>query len=276
MVDDVSKPARTVTARINTSVVDRYRTVIVPGGGDFRAFMATPAVLWQHGQDPTRGSQPIGSCSSVRYRRAEDDLIAVTRFKTDEYSDRIFSNYVDGTLTSFSVDFLPDLSAAGRPTPDELRARPDWAGAECVFRKWELTGYSAVAYPGNPEALALVIERGLWVPPEARDMAEGSGAGGGYATEVAEDDGDDRSKCRVSERDGKWCVMRGDEVVSAHDTEAEAMAACGRSNTPADETDAQPDDRTTPPPPPLPAGVRTYTSMNWSALTRRSVAHISP
>jgi hypothetical protein len=83
-IDDASKSKRTVTAKINTSTVDRYRTVIVPGGGDFANFLRTPAVLWEHGQDPTRGRQAIGSCTSIRYRRAEDDVVAVTRFKSDD------------------------------------------------------------------------------------------------------------------------------------------------------------------------------------------------
>lgn len=263
VVDDVSKPARTVTARINTSVVDRYRTVIVPAGGDFRAFMRNPAVLWQHGQDPTRGAQPIGSCSSIRFRTADDDIVAVTRFKTDPYSDQIFENYVDGTIASFSVDFIPDMSVSGRPTPEELRSRPDWAAAECVFRRWELIGYSAVAYPGNPEALALCVERGLWIPAEARDMAEGSGSGGGYATETK------TGRC-VVERDGQWCVCDGDQVVSRHDTEAEAEWAMAHPE-PAEAAgaDPKPADRTAPLPA-LPAGIRTYTVDDLVGLTCRS------
>jgi hypothetical protein len=37
-----------------------------------------------------------------------------------------------------------------------------------VYRRWELTGYSAVSYPGNPAALAIAVERGLWVPDDVR------------------------------------------------------------------------------------------------------------
>lgn len=264
-VDDVSKSGRTVTAKINTAVVDRYRTVILPSGGDFTNFIRCPAVLWQHGLDPTRGSQAVGSCSSVRYRKGEDDIVAVTRFKTDEYSDRIFQNYVDGTLTAFSVDFIPDMSGSSRATPDELRGRPDWAGAECIYRKWELTGYSAVAYPGNPEALALCVERGLWIPPEARDMAEGSGAGGGYATEPKP------GRC-VAERDGMWCVCDGDTVVSRHETQAvaeHAMANPERAAVTGDEPG--PDVIRTTPPPPIPEGIRTYTEAEIAGLIGRRV-----
>jgi hypothetical protein len=216
-IDDVSRPRRTVVARINTDVVDRYRTVIVPSGGDLRNFQRTPAVLWEHGLDPTRGRQPVGHCTSVKYRKAEDDILAVTQFKADEYSDRIFESYADGTLTSFSVDFLPDESSSSRPTPDEVRAHPAWESAAVVYRRWELTGYSAVAYPGNPEALATAVRRGLWVPDDARRaMSEGSGSGGGYSTDA-------KPGRRISKEDGKYVVRdESGAVLGTHDTEDDA------------------------------------------------------
>lgn len=170
VIDDVSTSRRTVTARINTSTVDRYRTVVPSAGGDFRNFMRSPAVLWEHGQDPTRGRQPIGHASSVKFRKADNDLLAVTQFKQDEYSERILQDYKDGVLTAFSIDFIPDDRSSGPPTPVELRTDPSWSQAHTIYRQWELTGYSAVSYPGNPDALALAVERGLWVPDEVRAL----------------------------------------------------------------------------------------------------------
>lgn len=276
-VDDASKAGRTVTAKINTSCVDRYRTVILPAGGDFRNFMGTPAVLWEHGQDPTRGRQAIGACSSIRFRKAEDDIIAVTRFKSDDYSDRIFNDYIEGTLTAFSIDFMPDMTKSSRPTPEELRARPDWDGAECIFRSWEMTGFSGVSYPGNPEALAIAVQRGLWVPDEVRkslqpphrDMVEGGGAAGGYATET-------KSGRHVCEREGLWCVMEGEECISRHETEAEANAACNRAEPDeAEDTGAEVDEDVVRTTPPLPAGVRVYTVEELIGITAATlVPHI--
>jgi hypothetical protein len=169
-IDDVSVNRRSVTARINTGTVDRYRTVVPPSGGDFKNFMRSPAVLWEHGEDPTRGRQPIGHATSVKFRRADNDLLAVTQFKQDEYSERIFQDYLSGVLTAFSIDFLPDLGRSSAPTSAEIRMNPSWADAHTVYRAWELTGYSAVSYPGNPEALALAVERGLWVPDDVRSL----------------------------------------------------------------------------------------------------------
>ncbi len=169
-IDDVSATRRTVTAKINTGVVDRYRSVVLPSGGDFSNFIRTPAVLWEHGQDPTRGRQPIGHCTSIKFRRADDDILAVTRFKDDEYSQRILEDFGNGALTSFSIDFLPSGDHSSPPSKEELRSNPKWEGAEVIYRKWEMTGYSAVSYPGNPEALAIAVERGLWVPDDVRSM----------------------------------------------------------------------------------------------------------
>jgi hypothetical protein len=167
-IDDVSRPKRTVTARINTGRPDRYDTVIMPGGLDLRAFQRNPCVLWEHGNDPTRGKVPVARCRSIKWRRAEDDLLAVSEFVPDDYGQRIFDLYADGTLNGFSVEFLPDLGQASRPTSKELRDRPDWGKAHTIYRRCELTGYSAVAIPGNAEALAVAVTRGLWVPANTR------------------------------------------------------------------------------------------------------------
>lgn len=232
-VDDVSRPRRTVTAKINTSVVDRYETVICPAGGDFRSFRNAPAVLWEHGQDPTRGRVPVAHCSSIKYRSGEDDILAVSQFKSDPYSQEIFNDYADGTLTAWSLDFLPDQGAASRPTSEELRSRPDWSAAKTVYRKWELTGYSAVSYPGNPEALSVAIARGLWVPDDVRAMVESSGKSGGSTVDIDEDgkgkpdsdsDEDDRVKRYIKHEDGKYNVYsEAGKLLGSHASKADAV-----------------------------------------------------
>lgn len=191
-IDDVSRAERSVTAVINTATVDRYRTVIDPAGADWSNFAKAPTVLWEHGQDPTRGRLPIGHCSSIKKRAGTGEIIARTFFKNDDYSQFLFECYADGmTLRGWSIDFLPDERSTSPPTPDEVRRRPELANCMLMFRRWELTGYSAVSYAGNPEALTLAVERGLWVPddvrrslpPAKRVMGESSGQGGGYSTE---------------------------------------------------------------------------------------------
>lgn len=221
-LDDVSPKRRTVTARINTGCVDRYRTVICPEGGDWTNFMRSgPAVLWEHGNDPTRGRAPVAHCSSIKYRRVDDDLLAVMQFKSDPFSSDLLDHYATGTLRSFSVEFLPDGAESSRPTQEEVRKKPIWGKAHTIYRKWEMTGVSAVSYPGNPEALALAVERGLWVPEETRRAlaaipAEDQGED--------EDDGDDYDRSRIKKVGDEWGVYSDEgELIAKHKTKAEAV-----------------------------------------------------
>jgi hypothetical protein len=283
-IDDISTQRRTVTAKINTSGVDRYRTVICPGGGDFRAFMRSPAVLWEHGQDPSRGRIPVGHCTSIKYRKAEDDILAVTRFKSDPYSDEIFNDYASGVLTAFSVDFLPDMARSSRPTAAEVRDRPDWKSADMIFRGWELTGYSAVSYPGNAEALATAVERGLWVPDVIRDailaqktgraMAEGSGAAGGYATGTGDPSAvKPKGTCRVC-REGERHVVRDEDDAEQgdYDSEDDARAACDEYNGVRKEAPGRTAPTLTTADLAHLAGLRTYTATELAGIVARSVA----
>jgi hypothetical protein len=224
-IDDVSKPKRSVTAKVNTGVVDRYRTVIPPSGGKLDNFMRSPAVLWEHGHDPTRGRMPVAKCSSVKYRPSEDDLLAKMYFSSDDYSRAVFDFYSDKTLTSFSIEFLPDPSSSSRPRAEELRARPEWKDADVIYRKWELTGISAVAAPGNPEAVTIMVERGLWVPEEVRAAATAPITTTGQQDEEEDEDEDDELVKRYITHEGsKWIVHAEDgKVLGTHDNREDAV-----------------------------------------------------
>lgn len=168
-IDDVLPGERSVVARINTSHVDRYRTVIDPMGGDTSNYNRNGPVLWNHGKDPLRGTLPIGK-GWVKRRSSEGDLIGKTKFHTDEFSQQIFEMYQNETLRGWSVNILP--SEASPPTQQEIRARPELADCEMIYRKWELAEFSAVAIPGNADALTLVVSRGLLIPDDAREVYE--------------------------------------------------------------------------------------------------------
>lgn len=150
-----------ITALINTACVDRYNTVIVPSGGRWADFMRSgPAVLWEHGKDSVRGRLPVAKVVSIS--RAKSGLQAELEFARDPFSREIFDNYANGTLRAFSVEFIPDESQSGRPSSDEVRSNPSWGKAHTIYRAWDLSGLSAVAYPGNCDAVALAVRsRGL-------------------------------------------------------------------------------------------------------------------
>lgn len=170
LIDDVQKGERSVVAKINTAVLDRFKTVIDPLGANLESYNKARVVLWEHGQDPMRGMLPVGRNLWIRARKAEKDLIAKTVFGDDEFSQALFGMYQDGTLRSFSIRPLPDFSKCSPPTAAEVRSRPELADCKMMYRAWELLEYSAVAIPGNPEALALAVSRGLWVPDRVRSI----------------------------------------------------------------------------------------------------------
>jgi hypothetical protein len=168
MIDDVKPGERSVVAKINTQAVDRYRTVIDPMGVKLDAYRKNPVVLWEHGLDPVRGRVPIGRNIWIKARKQEGDIIAKTQYRDDDFSRMIFEMYREGTLRSFSIGAQDDASRSSPPTAAEIRARPELAECSMLFRSVDLCEYSSVAVGGNPEALALAVSRGLWVPDEIR------------------------------------------------------------------------------------------------------------
>lgn len=200
-VDSVMEGERSVVARINTSIVDEYRTVIDPMGGDLRDFNQNPPVLWQHGKE-ARGSVPIGR-GIVRSRKTENDIIGKCIFAKDDFSQQLFEMYKDGTLRGWSINMVP--TEASRPTTQEMRDRPELERCEMVYRRWKLKEFSAVAIPGNNECLTMLVSRGMWTPSkewQARTMAESQGQADGGAVVEDEDDGEERSATHLK---GKMC-----------------------------------------------------------------------
>lgn len=163
---DVVDGERSVIFKINTGALDRYRTVIEPGGIDLRAYRENPVVLWDHGRG--NDGRPIARAAWTTYMKAEGCIASKAIFLDDEFADGIFKLYQVGALRGSSVAILPDPEASGRPSPEEIRKRPELATCECIYRKSELCEYSCVAVPGNGQALALAVSRGLWLPEELR------------------------------------------------------------------------------------------------------------
>jgi hypothetical protein len=163
-VEDVNPKKRSVVGKINTSAVDHYRTSILPRGIDLAAFRANPVVLYEHGMDPRRGSLPVARAGWVRPAIGPDgpELIAETIFRDgDDFAQQLFEMYREGLMRGFSVRVVPKPEGNSRPTPDEIKERPELAECWLVFRSTTLAEYSCVAVPGNPECLSTEMARSV-------------------------------------------------------------------------------------------------------------------
>ncbi|WP_422924480.1 hypothetical protein [Singulisphaera sp. PoT] len=167
-IDDVKPGERSVVAVINTNAVDRFKTVIDPFGVKTANFDKSRLVLWEHGKDPRRGKLPVARCAWLKVDRGTKSIIAKSIFRQDEFADQLFSMYQDETLRGFSIDGLADPKTCGPPTIEEIKKRPELAECKCIYRTLELVEYSAVGIGGNPDALALAVSRGLWLPDERK------------------------------------------------------------------------------------------------------------
>lgn len=214
-VDDVKPGERSVVSKINTDVIDRYRTVISPEGISLESYRKNPVVLWEHGKDPNRGTMPVGR--NLWIKADAGRLIAKTVFRQDDYSQQLFEAYQDGGLRGWSVNILPRDSSP--PTHDETRSRPHWAGADMIYRASELAEYSGTAVPGNPDTLTIMASRGIWISDEARTATETGSAALAVKPETL-----DNVERRVVEEGGKWYVLseEGKRLGGPYGSKAEA------------------------------------------------------
>lgn len=246
-ITEVDQVERSIVGRINTGGLDRFKTVIEPKGGKFENYRRNPVVLWEHGKDPRRFTDPIGRNLWVRSSGGEraSELLAKTRFLDDDFSQQRFEWYRDGVLNAFSVNILPDEDRCGPPTKEEVRARPElgqewedskgnWRGV-IIYRSWDLAEYSGTTVPGNADALAdrasrllEAVERGLWLPDEVRDLLDRTmtdsmgGLTGGGGT-VAPAESPTQAKRYITHDDGKWIVhAESGKVLGTHDNEEDA------------------------------------------------------
>jgi len=141
---------RTVTAIISTGSVDRDGEVLMPSGIQVENFMKSPVVLWAHDYQDT----PIGKAMWVT--KGTKRITAKLKFAETEKAEEVYQLFKDGFLNAFSVGFNP--LSGGRPTTDEVKAKPELAEAGWIYRKWELLEFSAVPVPANPEALSLAVK----------------------------------------------------------------------------------------------------------------------
>ena len=156
--DRVDDSRRTIRARIGSACVDRYRTVIDPMGIQLGDYGRNPVVLWEHGRDPARGSMPIGKCThigAVVGPNGPEMVAEVSFFRDDEFAETLWRRYRDGDMRAWSVNVVPYPADCSPPTRSEVKARPELAECEMMYRRSGLAEFSAVSVGGNAEALTL-------------------------------------------------------------------------------------------------------------------------
>ena len=240
-IESVDKSAMSLVARINTSDKDYYNTVIDAGGIDLTNYnkLKRP-VLWEHGKDARRFTDPIANAQWIRNNGGQrpTEVLAKPVFLSDDFSRQRFEWYRDDVIKGWSVNILPKTGSCSPPTKEELRSRPDWEGADLVFRKSTLAEFSGTVIPGNPAALTpdraaklsdLVTRGLLWVPDEVRDIlgrtttdSMGGLTGGGATVAPAEPETAKRYITHDKES-GKWIVhAESGKVLGTHDSEESA------------------------------------------------------
>ncbi len=159
---------------ITADGVDHDGDVVLPGGGVFDTFRGNPVVPWCHDYS----LPPVGRCEWVAPTAVGGDggkgLKAKTRYTPRPKSFPASVEWVPETIWAFvqagdlkgkSIGFVP-LSIRSA-TPDELKRRPDWKGAEIVDR-WLMLEYSPCPVPCQPQSLvdsvAKMRKKGLAVP----------------------------------------------------------------------------------------------------------------
>ncbi len=215
-VDSVNKDDMSLVVRINTAGVDRYKTVIDPGGAKLENYRKNPVVLWEHAKDPRRFTDPIARNQWVRTDGGQrpTSLLAKPLFLQDDFSRQRWEWYRDGVLNAFSVNILPVDGSSSPPTKEETRTRPDWESAHTIYREWDLAEYSGTTVPGNADALVagravqlldLVSRSLLWLPDEVKELVEAKAR-----TMTDTTTGMALVERRIVEEGGKWYVKSED------------------------------------------------------------------
>lgn len=125
---------RTVKAVISTDSVNRYGFILKSSGMVNDNYRKNPVVLFNHNEDWVIGK-------SLYEDSADGKIIALPRLNTTAKGIETYNLIKSGDLNGFSVSF------------DIIEV--DDKGEIPIVTKWDLTEYSVVAIPANPEALRL-------------------------------------------------------------------------------------------------------------------------
>jgi HK97 family phage prohead protease len=147
---------RRMTFTISTGTVDRDGDVLSPKGWVLDTYRRNPIVTWAHDYK----SLPIAKCVQISATRT--GLEAVAEFPpkgTYEFADTVFDMLQGGFLSATSVGFRP------------IEFEDDYLRKGKNYLKQELTEFSVVPIPSNPDALIQRSPQGRLWTKALRDWA---------------------------------------------------------------------------------------------------------
>jgi HK97 family phage prohead protease len=129
---------------ISTTALDRDRHEVVPEGADLTAYRRNPAVLFGHDMH----ALPVCSTTWLEIIPGRGIRARWRWLEGDDFANRVRNAFEQGVLRAASIGFLPTSS------------EPNGKGGR-RFTAWELTEWSLVPVPSNPEAVRALKGLGL-------------------------------------------------------------------------------------------------------------------
>jgi len=144
---------------ITTDTVDHEKEVVLPDGLNLETYRKNPIVLYQHDDH-----KPIGKSLWIKgvLNGLKSKTLYANRpadYQGDFLPDLVFALVQQSILRGRSIGFIPLV--IDQPSPEQIKARPDWANANVIISKSELFEYSVVSIPCNEDALQQVVSKGL-------------------------------------------------------------------------------------------------------------------
>ena len=194
-IEDIDLKEKTMVVKISTESVDRDREVLLAAGCNFEDYRKNPVVQWVHRYDEL----PIAKAMWVKAQKNE--VLSKPKFAPTDFAQQVFDLYANEFLKAWSVGFVPVMGKGRCLTEDDIKGRPEWAGALWMYEEWKLLEYSAVPVPSNPDALSLAVSKGFAVPDEMKHLIIDPDKGDG-ADAKADDGGEPDAETKDGEPEG--------------------------------------------------------------------------
>ena len=160
IIGEVDGDARTFTAKITTSSVDRDGEVLIPQGMDAKDFSNNGTVFWNHDYQ----TLPLGRSLSMKRGDGfwEAKAWLVDRPPTlpagqEWLPDTIHHLMLRKVIKGVSVGFIPIESRP--PSKGDIAKYGD--EVRRVYSKWKLLEFSVVPLPANQDALITAVSKGV-------------------------------------------------------------------------------------------------------------------